>query len=202
MKEIIVLLALFSAVAFAQQKGSFTDSRDKKRYKTIQMGEQLWMAENLNYSGKSIKTGACYNNKPESCRKYGMLYDLEEAMNACPPGWHLPSKEEWDVLIEFIGGNEYAGTKFKAKTGWNTWDDYGKNVSGNGTDNYGFTALPGGSGDWGGNFDNVGHHGYWWSTSKNSANIPVGLYMNSNVEAAYVDYDYNKMDLHSVRCVK
>jgi uncharacterized protein (TIGR02145 family) len=202
MKKVIVLLALLSAAAFAQKKGSFTDYRDKKTYKTVQIGEQTWMAENLNFSGKSIKNGACYNNKPEFCRKYGMLYDLEDALDACPSGWSLPSKEDWDILLNFIDGNEYAGTKLKAKSGWNSWDDYGKTTSGNGTDEFGFAALPGGSGDWGSNFDHSGRHGYWWSTSKNSANLPIGLYMNSDVETAYVDYDYNKMDLHSIRCVK
>jgi uncharacterized protein (TIGR02145 family) len=202
MEKIIILLSLLSAAVFAQQKGSFTDFRDGKRYSTVKIGEQTWMAENLNHSGKGKKIGACYNGKPELCKKYGALYDLEEAMEACPSGWSLPSREDWEVLIDFIGGNESAGTKFKSKTGWSSWDNYGETVSGNGTDAYGFAALPGGSGDWGGNFDNLGNHGYWWSSSKNRANKPIGLYMNSDTENAYVDYDYKKMDLHSVRCVR
>ena len=80
--------------------GSFEDSRDGKKYKTTKIGEQVWMAENLNYWTGSSE---CYDNNSKNCDQYGRLYDFKTALKACPAGWHLPSKEEWRSLREFIG---------------------------------------------------------------------------------------------------
>jgi len=110
----------------------FTDPRDGKVYKTVKIGEQIWLAQNLNYEAEgSLKD-----------KKYGNRYTWEQAKKACPSGWHLPSKEEWQILVDFAGGNEIAGKKLKAKSCWTGKDG----VSGNGTDEFGFSALPGGYG--------------------------------------------------------
>jgi hypothetical protein len=138
MKKIIAMLLLFSTMVFAQQKGTFTDPRDNKTYKTVKIVSQTWMAENLNYAASGSK---CYDDKPENCKKYGRLYDWDAAMRVCPYGWHLPSDYEWDVLMAAVDGTERAGEKLKAKSGWN--NSY-QGKSGNGTDQYGFSALPGG----------------------------------------------------------
>ena len=114
MKKAVILLALLSIATFAQQKGTFADSRDKKKYKTVKIGEQTWMAENLNYNAKGSK---CYANKPANCTKYGKLYDWATAVNACPKGWHLPDTTEWQALANFAGGGDVAGKKLKAKNG-------------------------------------------------------------------------------------
>jgi uncharacterized protein (TIGR02145 family) len=177
-----------------KKETSFTDSRDGKVYKIVKIGDQVWMAENLNFDCPKSK---CYDNDPKNAEKYGRLYDWETAKKACPSGWRLPSKEEWDGLVDFAGGENTAGKKLKAESGWN--DDEGK--SGNGTDNYGFSALPGGSGYSDGSFSNVGDGGYWWSaTEYNAYNAYYRLmcYDDSNVIRSYG----NKSYLYSVRCVQ
>jgi uncharacterized protein (TIGR02145 family) len=116
--------------------GTFTDTRDNKTYRAVKMPDKkTGMAENLNYTpptGKSM----CYENNNSNCDKYGRLYDWNTAKTICPAGWHLPSRQEWDNLIKAAGGLSIAGKKLKARSGW---DD-----NGNGTDDYGFSALPGG----------------------------------------------------------
>jgi uncharacterized protein (TIGR02145 family) len=174
--------------------GTFTDSRDKKTYKTVKIGSQTWLAENLNYEAKG---SLCYGNKKEFCDKYGRLYDWNTAKAACPSGWHLPSKDEWQVLADVVGGNGEAGKKLKAKSGWNDYE--GK--SGNGTDIYGFSALPGGHYRSGG-FWSVGEGGDWWSTSEGSIDY-AAYYRNMYYEVGYLhDYDGDKNHLRSVRCLK
>jgi uncharacterized protein (TIGR02145 family) len=181
------------------QEGKYlTDSRDGKKYKIVKIGTQTWMAENLNYSGKNDDIGSCYEKNPKNCEKYGRLYDGNTAMKACPAGWHLPSDKEWDILENFAGGQKIAGKKLKTKNGWNNRDD---GSSGNGTDDFGFSALPGGSfGDYG-RFDYVGRIGLWWNSSES------GSYYSHSRSVRY-DYeyaDYSRIDeryLLSVRCIK
>jgi len=81
------------------QKGTFIDTRDGKIYKTIKIGKQVWLSENLNYNANGSK---CYDNSPANCEKYGRLYNWETAMKSCPIGWHLPSKAEWEVLTAVV----------------------------------------------------------------------------------------------------
>ena len=194
MKKATIALLLICTSVFAQQKGTFTDTRDKKSYKTVKIGTQTWMAENLNYDTKGSK---CYDNKPANCEKYGRLYNWATAKSACPKGWHLPSDEEWQGLVDFVGGDRLAGTYLKAKSGWN--DNGG--VSGNGTDNYGFSALPGGFGNSGGYFGIVGESGSWWSATEGNASLAYGRDMGYGYAAA-VSGDNDKSNLYSVRCLK
>jgi len=194
MKKVIAMLVLFSTVVFAQQKGTFTDSRDNKTYKAVRIASQWWMAENLNYAASGSK---CYDNNPANCKIYGRLYDWATAMKACPYGWHLPSRAEWDMLMTAVDGEETAGEKLKAKSGWKNYG--GK--SGNGTDEFGFSALPGGYGF--GSFYSVGYRGIWWSASKHEYGSDIAYVrgMVHNYENAYWDYDV-KSSLFSVRCVQ
>ena len=94
------------------QSSSFVDSRDGKEYKTIKIGEQVWMAENLAYKPYSGKYWA-YDNDNSNLEKFGYLYDWETACNVCPNGWHLPNDNEWIELTEYLGGKEVAGTMMK-----------------------------------------------------------------------------------------
>jgi uncharacterized protein (TIGR02145 family) len=222
MKKAATLLALLCIAAFAQQKGTFTDTRDGKTYKTTKIGEQVWMAENLNYEAERSR---CYNDSISYCKKYGRLYDWATAMGidkefndkkwngsdvkrqgVCPKGWHLPSNAAWDKLYRYADGDkgtknpydsETAGKYLKSKEGWN---DY-KGKSGNGEDKFGFSALPGGYGDSDGYFDGVGSYGHWWSSIEYSSNYAYFRLMFYDFEIAGW-YDSSKDFLFSVRCVQ
>jgi len=170
------------------QRGSFTDSRDGKSYKTIKVGSQTWFAENLNYEASGSK---CYENNPSNCQKYGRLYDWETAMKACPSGWHLPSEDESEVLENIAG--DFNGRKLKTKSGWNN--------NGNGTDEFWFSALPGGYGFSDGSFGNFGNRGYWWSSSENNSNS--AYYRNIDCDSEYARWNnYYKSGLFSIRCLQ
>jgi len=115
----------------------FCDTRDSKVYKFVKIGTQTWMAENLDYNASGSK---CYNNSTSNCTTYGRLYDWATARNACPDGWHLPSNVDWNVLMKFVNPScsdnsscAGAGTKLKAKSGWNSYSGVPA-----GMDNYGF----------------------------------------------------------------
>ena len=86
--------------------GTLTDERDGKTYKTVVIGKQTWMAENLNFE---TRFSYCYENKDENCAKYGRLYTWDAAMEACPSGWGLPSLEEFQALVAAVGGYPVAG---------------------------------------------------------------------------------------------
>jgi uncharacterized protein (TIGR02145 family) len=149
----------------------FVDKRDGKRYNTVRFGSRVWMAENLNYQSKSGNSW-CYENQTSNCDKYGMLYDWRTAMAVCPAGWHLPARDEWNYLVEVAGGKNVAGKKLKAKNDWSK--------NGNGTDDFGFSALPGGYRDTDGSFYLAGDYGYWWTAtargSGNAYNRGMGYY--------------------------
>jgi uncharacterized protein (TIGR02145 family) len=194
MKKSIALLTLLALLCVVSCKedgakspssktSSFKDGRDGKTYKTVKIGEQVWMAENLNFNANGSK---CYENQPENCEKYGRLYDWNAAREACPQGWHLPSDGEWTTLTDFVGGEETAGTKLKAANGWN------------GLDTYGFAALPGGFGI--PDFDGVGERGYWWSGTE-YADYAWYRVMVSDRENVGRDYDDMRY-LLSVRCAQ
>jgi len=219
----------------------FTDDRDGKTYKSVIMGEQVWMAENLNYDNGE---GKCYGEGGEAvletnpvngvptktkilsheeqqanCERYGRLYgwvvamDIDTAYNhinwkstgakhrgICPNGWHLPTELEWNRLYWFVGNNEYdttASRKLKSKSGW---ADAREGVSGNGTDSFGFSALPGGGGD-NKYFKEAGERGFWWGADE---------WDNLSASSAYMAYysgypstgHFYKTTLLSVRCVQ
>jgi len=172
------------------EKGSFTDPRDNKTYKTVKIGTQIWMAENLAYECKGSKF---YDNNPANCKKYGRLYNWETAKKACPAGWHLPTEDEWDILMATVGGEKTAGKHLKAVNGWN--------YSGNGDDAFGFSAFPSGYGGSDGSFGDVGECGFWWSATEGDTS--KAYYRSMDYD--YDDLDsacYDKTDLYSVRCVQ
>ena len=174
---------------------AFTDSRDGQTYRKVAIGTQTWMAENLNYDVPDDTMDVCYNNSADSCAKYGRLYDWNTAIKACPAGWHLPSEAEWDTLEEFVGGWFAAGTELKTTTGWK--DD------GNGLDEYGFSALPGGHGGSDGSFGYIGSWGTWWSATEDKDEADLVLVPSIYHNWGVVNGGYYKVKTarYSVRCL-
>ena len=192
-----VILAVTGNGVMAQARGgtsvsTFTDSRDGKVYKKVTIGKRVWMAENLNYDVPDVATDVCYGNIQDSCAKYGRLYNWETAQKACPAGWRLPSDREWTALENTVGRST-AGIKLKSSDGWKD--------NGNGTDNYGFLALPSGNGIFANNFNSTGSLGWWWSATEIDAEHAWGRGMHYDYEDVYRGINYKTL-LYSVRCVQ
>lgn len=196
--------------------GSITDSRDGQSYKTVTIGTQTWMAQNLNYE---TVNSYCYDDNPANCAKYGRLYTWAAAMDSagtwssngkgcgngstctptcpvrgvCPTGWHLPAYEEFETLFTAVGGSGTAGTKLKSTTGWNGSD--------NGTDAYSFSALPAGLRNVNEYYLNEGNIAFFWSSTEFNSNYAYYMSLLYDYGLAHLFYS-NKDDGFSVRCVK
>ena len=179
--------------------GSLYDERDGKTYKTIKIGSQTWMAENLNYKTTNSWT---YDNDPVNGDTYGRLYTWYAALTACPKGWHLPSDDEWKTMEKALGMSQseadkfgYRGTdegkKIKSTSGW--FDN------GNGTNSSGFNALPGGYRGGTGSFYSLGGSGYWWSSGEGSGATGRGLAYD---DGQVLRYSNTEARGFSVRCLK
>jgi uncharacterized protein (TIGR02145 family) len=175
--------------------GGYTGSYEEpitiggQTYKTVKIGNQTWMAENLNSNAEGSK---CYGDNPANCNTYGRLYDWETALTVCPSGWHLPTQEDYATLIATVGGNATAGTKLKTTSGWD---------NGNGTDDYGFSALPGGNFEGDQGFNTAGQRGYWWGASEYDEDIAYGFSIRGNENSA-AGNEREKTRFFSVRCLK
>ncbi|MBL6962352.1 MAG: fibrobacter succinogenes major paralogous domain-containing protein [Bacteroidetes bacterium] len=117
MKNLTALLILFFFV-FSVQAQNLKDSRDGNTYKTVKIGNQEWMAENLNYN---VAGSYCFEDDKANCKTYGRLYTWQAAMKSCPEGWKIPSKDDFLALISHCGGKEAAGAKLTdgGSTGFN-----------------------------------------------------------------------------------
>jgi len=194
--------------------GSVTDA-DGNIYKTITIGTQTWMAENLrttkyrngvdipnvtdNTAWKSLTTGAWKNyNAASNSSKFGKLYNwyaVTDSRNIAPTGWHLPTAAEWTTLITYLGGESVAGGKLK-EIGTDNWN----NPNTGATNESGFTALPGGCFD-GDTFYNIGGYSYWWSSTLYNTYFAMCIYISFDISYAHSDLSYKQNGL-SVRCVK
>ncbi len=175
------------------EKGSFTDARDGQSYKTVVIGDQVWMAENLNYK---VYPSYCFDNEESNCELYGRLYAWSAAMSACPSGWHLPSKDEFETLLSAVGGQEFAGKKLKSSEGWNG--------DGNGTDAYGFSALPACKSQISGSCDGIGYCTHFWSSTiaDDAEKNPYNMYLYHNQAKASLTSNWDREEGYSVSCVK
>ena len=169
---------------------TMTDSRDGRIYKTVKIGEQNWLAENLN-----VKTDNswCSENKEVNCEKYGRLYTWMAAKEACPVGWHLPSESEIKNLIAMVGGRGKAGKRLKAMAGWEKGE--------NGIDAFSFAALPAGIKYDNGFYNYKDERAFFWSSSEGDQNIAYNMFLDYHRDDVGLDFGYKHYGL-SVRCVE
>lgn len=122
----ISFLAVFMAL-IACENGTMTDPRDGKTYKTVKIGEQVWMADNLDYwtpNSKSYENCTdfhyrpCNSDKEDCSKKNCQLYDWNTANHVCPVGWHLPNKEEFKLLLKSVGEISDHGSYMVSKMGY------------------------------------------------------------------------------------
>ena len=193
------IFPIFAFVAFvvilAACSQSFTDSRDGKSYDVVQIGSQTWMAENLHYE---IDDSVCPEGDNRNCEKYGRLYTWEAAQSICPEGWLLPDSLDFAKLVVQAGGPSQAGDALKATDGWFK--------KGNGSDAFGFKALPAGyrgavyEGE-GGAYDGIGGYAYFWSATETLDGLAYYLFLDFSSKAANLNA-FGKGDFRSVRCIK
>jgi uncharacterized protein (TIGR02145 family) len=211
-----------------KQYGSVTDDGGRT-YKTVEIDypevyqtlgnfpPQVWMAENINYN---VSGSICYGEQETNCDKYGRLYNWATAMKLplncnsencaqqidakkhrgiCPPNWHIPTKAEWNSLISIVGAGNKGGTNLKATSGWDSYEGQ----DGNGTDTYGFAALPGGMGNADNEFSFGGDTGYWWGNSGSGGGSYYLLMTNINGYLNIIGTEAGlRSSLFSIRCIK
>jgi uncharacterized protein (TIGR02145 family) len=167
------------------QHSTITDPRDNQKYQVVQIGSQLWMAENLNYPSSN---SWCYNNNSYYCSLYGRLYNHGSASVSCPVGWHLPSAGAWDNLISHVGANP--GQKLKASIVWN------------GTNQYGFTVLPAGiSTEGSSGFSSIGLGSLFWSVTQRDS-VNYNWYQFHEADHGVLKSSTTAKRGASVRCLK
>jgi uncharacterized protein (TIGR02145 family) len=187
---------------------NLTDTRDSKTYEIVEIGDQCWMSENLNYTPTSGNSW-CYDDITSNCTTYGKLYDWNGAMDgsssspndvqgACPTGWHLPSDEEWKELEMELGMSQTEADIIGSR-GTNEGDQL-KASSFGGNNSSGFTALPRGSRNTNGSFNGEGSYGYWWSATESGTAAWSRLLFSSQSDVSR--NTYVKGFGFSVRCVR
>lgn len=149
-----------SEVNAGVNSNTFTDPRDGQVYKTVKIGDQVWLAENFRYK---CEGSYAYDDDNKNINKYGRLYTWDAAMKSAPPGWHLPSLEEWDNLESCVeaNANAEAGTALKSKTDWEKDEDIPQ-----GTDEFGFCALPAGHRCFDGGFSTLLEIAWFWTSTE------------------------------------
>ena len=208
---VFVAVLIFSFIA--NQSISQVNDYDGNTYKTVKIGTQTWMAENLNVehyrNGDPIPqvtdadewlkltTGAwCYNgNKTSNGKIYSKLYNwyaINDSRGLAPKGWHVPSDEEWIQLSDYLGGDRVAGKKMKSTNGWIE--------NGNGTNESGFNGLPGSFRADDGSFGAICYSGYWWTTTENKFSFVLFNFLYSG--DALEIFSASKKSGCSVRCIK
>jgi uncharacterized protein (TIGR02145 family) len=199
------------------QTNGMVKDKEGNVYKTVTIGKQVWMAENLkttkfrngdpipniadNNKWSVQKSGAycLYNNDAANQSKYGVLYNwyaITDPRNIAPPGWHIPSDEEWTALMNFLQGKSQAGAKLK-ETGLTHWADPNSGAS----NSTGFTALPGGYRAKDGTYKNLSFCGAWWATTEYTQSVAWYRYVDYGTGNLYSVSTYKACGL-SVRCVK
>ena len=189
--------------------GEMIDSRDGQTYKTVKLGDQTWLAHNLNY--ETDDGSWCYDDDPANCEIFGRLYDWEAAMAACPDGWHLASDGEWSALIKYldpkadpssITESSIAGGMLKAtgtmEDGTGPW----KSPNEGATNASGFSSEAGGARYEDGSYIVLGMHAIYWTSSEYDADGVWFRILDYGIADIYRDYvGITKGMGLSVRCM-
>ena len=176
---------------------TFTDPRDGEVYKTVKIGNQIWLAENLRYRGPvkkidgwTIEEKYFYyppDMRPSNIKEYGCLYTWETALKACPDGWRLPTKDEFKALLTYVGSDISTRSQNLHATTWKS-----------GADKYGFSALPAGY-YYGGYYGHFGDYAFFWSATEVDCGSAYRLVLGSDYACVGNDL---KGGAFSVRCIK
>lgn len=215
----VSMMIAFAAIVACSD--SFTDDRDGESYGMVEIAGQLWMAENLNFSGNEVAAGSiCPDGDDRNCSKYGRLYTWDAAKVACPAGWRLPSRSDFEKLIATAdpasvspaaSGNKVDENVFNNKAGAALKSTSGWFKKGNGSDDLGFAALPAGymtaaepSGETpAGKFDGIGGYAHIWSETADPQESSFAQYLYLDFSSAVARINsFSKTDARSVRCVK
>ena len=213
---VAMVIATFSISAGTYaQTGTMTDNRDGSVYKTVKIGTQVWMAENLHASvdseGDSIpelkinkewrKSRLCgwcsYKSDPENGLKYGYLYKwvAVNSCKLCPDEWHIPTYNEIVELQNYLGGEAVAGAKMKSTSGWKKYNKKNSNSSG-------FTALPSGFRIYSGGFQGINRETLFWTRTRNSQLHAVYLYQLKDDSKGLRLSPWMPDGAHSIRCIQ
>jgi len=167
-------------------------------YESVLLGGKKWMKKNLDVQ---TENSWCYENVTVNCVTYGRLYTWTDAKSACQSiGWRLPTDQDWGALVVAAGGQSTAGRKLKSTSGWVSDDG----VVGNGTDDYGFSALPGGFRQSNGRFyrDDDDFSAFWWTANDDGDDGAYGMFMGWTFDTFGETYKFKKNDALSVRCIR
>lgn len=184
-----LILILFTSTLFAQRTFDFTDVRDEQIYKAIEFEipleggvsiKRVFLAENMNYK---TEDSFCYKNVPVYCEKYGRLYTEKSAMEACPDGWRLATRDEWFYLISTYGGINEAGKELQ---------EGGRS---------GFNLLLAGYGYSGGKFNKIGQEGVYWDIPEEGASPHGVMIVDRDQKHVHYGAHENKY-ANSVRCIR
>jgi uncharacterized protein (TIGR02145 family)/uncharacterized repeat protein (TIGR02543 family) len=160
---------------------------------SVVIGGKTWMKKNLNVE---TADSWCYENSTANCTKYGRFYTWAAAKTACQSvGWRLPDTADWRRLVDAAGGYSTAGSKLKSQSDWTSYSGISS------TDEFGFSALPGGYRNSDGYFLIAGDVGNWWTATENSSGGAYYRYMDYDYDYVNEDY-YDESYGFSVRCVK
>ena len=196
MKKQLLIIMLFATVSIhlnSQETNEITDQRDGKKYSTVTIGNQQWMSKNLNYDNG--ESSWLYGDNTENAKIYGRLYKWKDANKLCPTEWHLPSDEEWDELVIYLGGPLAAGEKLKM-SGESLWKS--PNIANNTS---GFSALPGGRRFDYGDYKNITKIATFWTSTKSTGDKVYCKGLRNKTAAVKSSDDFIASG-HSVRCIK
>lgn len=193
-EQLVADQVMFKLMARPQNasSGMFTDARDGQQYPWVKIGEQIWMAKNMNFA--TPKGSYVYLDDPRNEKKFGRLYDYDVISQVCPDGWRVPAEEDWLDLMDYLGSWEVAGGKLKLTSQWllpNT----------GATNETGFNGAPAGHHSKNGEFYGLGQYGYFWCAPSARRPGPFYRYLRYD-QQTFMGSEADEDGAISIRCIK